>query len=431
MQATAVTGTFSEVTLHDDKTNTAGKMPVYYSLYSQGIFSANPDGSNEKLLVPGMSLSNIVVSSTGSKIYYLDNSNSNVYWVSSKGGAPTAVLSGVQAFALSPSNAKIAYATYVSGYRIYVANIDTSSPVWLDTSVTSTDFSFLSETRLAYRLPDAIYRINTDGTSKVLLYDNLASRRSLRVSPDFRYCAWLEYSPSLTRNYIRITAVRQDGGLTNLQSVDPGFATMALNFSGDSRSLLITANSGVYQAPVLYPSSINYLFGGQTLPVFYDASYGRNPTDRTIVGAGAPLGTQLSAFIYALRDSGSVGVSSFVGFDAVTPSSVTVTPGQVVPDQRFINFTVEADQFTKLSYAIDLNWNVVSGLKSGSLANGAIVTLDSTNGSVASVATYRVSRNNKPQIRNLADRQLLVGDFLNTFDRAGVDHGPRREVELR
>ena len=79
MQATAVTGTFSEVTLHDDKTNTAGKMPVYYSLYSQGIFSANPDGSNEKLLVPGMSLSNIVVSSTGSKIYYLDNSNSNVY----------------------------------------------------------------------------------------------------------------------------------------------------------------------------------------------------------------------------------------------------------------------------------------------------------------------------------------------------------------
>jgi hypothetical protein len=165
--------------------------------------------------------------------------------------------------------------------------------------------------------------------------------------------------------------------------------------------------------------------------VFYDASYGRNPTDRTIVGAGAPLGTQLSAFIYALRDSGSVGVSSFVGFDAVTPSSVTVTPGQVVPDQRFINFTVEADQFTKLSYAIDLNWNVVSGLKSGSLANGAIVTLDSTNGSVASVATYRVSRNNKPQIRNLADRQLLVGDFLNTFDRAGVDHGPRREVELR
>jgi hypothetical protein len=336
----------------------------------------------------------------------------------------------VQAFALSPSNAKIAYATYVSGYRIYVANIDTSSPVWLDTSVTFTDFSFLSETRLAYRQPDAIYRINTDGTSKVLLYDNLASRRSLRVSPDFRYCAWLEYSPSLTRNYIRITAVRQDGGLTNLQSVDPGFATMALNFSGDSRSLLITANSGVYQAPVLYPSSINYLFGGQTLPVFYDASYGRNPTDRTIVGAGAPLGTQLSAFIYALRDSGSVGVSSFVGFDAVTPSSVTVTPGQVVPDQRFINFTVEADQFTKLSYAIDLNWNVVSGLKSGSLANGAIVTLDSTNGSVASVATYQASRTAKPEIRQSAGHQVLVGNFVQTFDRTGVDHGPQTQVEI-
>ena len=230
---------------------------------------------------------------------------------------------------------------------------------------------------------------------------------------------------------MKVAAIRQDGGLTNLQSIDPGISTNALNFSSDSRSLLITGNTSVWQAPVLYPGSMSYLFGGQTLPAFYDSAYGRNPIDRTIVGTGATMGTRLSAFIYALRDSGSVGVSSFVGFDAVTPNSVSVTPGAVVADQRFINFTVEADQFTKLSYAIDLNWNIVSALKSGSLANGAIVTLDSSNGTVASVATYRVSRTSRPEIRNGSGRQILVGDFVSTYDRLGIDHGPQREVIVR
>ena len=431
MQATAVTGSFSEVTLHDDKPNTAGKVPIYYSMYSQGIFSANPDGSNERLLVPGMTLTNLVVSSGGTKLYYLDNSNLTVYSVSTKGGTVTALLTGVQAFALSPSNAKIAYAANNSGIKVYVANIDASNPVLLDAPSTFTDFSFMSETRLAYRMNDGIYRINTDGTSKTILYDNFGTRRSLRVSPDFRFIAWLEYASSVGRNLMKVAAIRQDGGLTNLQSIDPGISTNALNFSSDSRSLLITGNTSVWQAPVLYPGSMSYLFGGQTLPAFYDSAYGRNPIDRTIVGTGATMGTRLSAFIYALRDSGSVGVSSFVGFDAVTPNSVSVTPGAVVADQRFINFTVEADQFTKLSYAIDLNWNIVSALKSGSLANGAIVTLDSSNGTVASVATYRVSRTSRPEIRNGSGRQILVGDFVSTYDRLGIDHGPQREVIVR
>jgi hypothetical protein len=209
-----------------------------------------------------------------------------------------------------------------------------------------------------------------------------------------------------------------------------GRAISAFSFSPDSQSIILNTQREIYQVPIAYPTSLTYLMGSQTMPVIYEAAYGRNPVDRTLVGAGAQFGSQLSAFIYALRDTSGTGVSSFVGFDATTPSSVVVTPGQVVADQRYLNFTVEADQFTKLMYSTDLNWNTASGLKTGVPVNGAIVTLDARTGKVASVVTYQASRTAKPEIRQSAGHQVLIGNFVQTFDRTGVDGGPQREVHL-
>ena len=92
IQATAVTGTFSGITLRDDNPNTAGKLPIYYSVYARGIYSANPDGSDAKLLVAGTRLTNLAVSASGTKIYYLDYSTSSVYTISNKGGTPAVFL---------------------------------------------------------------------------------------------------------------------------------------------------------------------------------------------------------------------------------------------------------------------------------------------------------------------------------------------------
>jgi Domain of unknown function (DUF5050) len=433
IQATAVTGTFSGVTLHDDNPNTAGKLPIYYSVYSQGIYSANPDGSDEKLLVAGNQLLNLAVSSTGTKLFYLDTASSTVYTVSNKGGTPTAFLTGVRAFALSPTNKYIAYDLFDGTHKIYVAAIDKSNPVFLDSNSSwQPDITFMSDNTIAYRKVDGrIYQINVDGTQKSTINDGLVSRSGLRATTDGRFLAWLEYSSDVTRYIIKLAAIGQNGRISYIVNADPGRIITSFSFSPDSRSILINTDRDIYQALIAYPTNLNYLTGSQSMPPLYEAAYGRNPVDRMLVGTGAQFGSQLSAFIYALRDTSGTGVSSFVGFDATTPSSVVVTPGQIVADQRYLNFTVEADQFTKLMYSTDLNWNTATGLKSGVPVNGAIVSLDSRTGKVASVVTYQASRSAKPEIRQSAGHQFLIGNFVQTFDRTGTDHGPQTQVEIR
>jgi hypothetical protein len=430
VQGTAVTGLFSEVNLHDDNAGAAEKTPIYYSLFARGIFSANSDGTREQLIVPGYAITNLAISYAGTKLYYLDASS--LYSVSAKGGPSTLFMAGVVGFSLSPSNKTIAYTKNVGGViKLYVANINKTGEVLLASGLSSLQIAYMNESMVMFSKPDGMYRINIDGTQPTVIYDSALPRSWMRVSSDGRYAAWIEYNGASGQSFGKVAAVTNYSGVVSVATMDFGKNAFSVSFSQDSQYLLVSSQTAIYRVSVRYPSSGNLLIGGETSSNPYDAIYGRNPTDRSLVGTTGSFGTQLSAMIYSLRSIGGPSVAGFVGFDAVTPGSVVTTAGDNGVGQPFLNFVVEADQFTKLSYAVGLGWDVVSGLKTGSTANGAVVTLDGTTGALASVVTYNVARGGKPTIRQEGGSVTIRGNLLQTLDRFGHDGGPCSTVVVK
>ena len=430
IQATAIAGNFSQITLHDDNANAAGKLPIYYSVYSQGIFSANPDGTQQKLIAAGAALSNLEIAFNGTRLCYLDGNASTAYSVPLTGGAPSTLISNVSSFTVSPNGKRIAYVRYNNGFKIYVANTDLTGEVYIATAGNHFPrVAFLSDTKIYYDNYTAIYRANVDGTGITLTYDQVGTRSSLKCSPDGRYISWLRLN-SNSRYVCNVAAIRTDGGMTNLVEYDQARDLKSVTFSPDGQSILTSSANGVYQAPVAFPASASFLFGGTSVPTILGATHGYNPTNRQLVGNAGPFGTRASAIIYTLSDVGAANVSSFLAFDATTPSSLVVNPGDNIPGSRYVNFDVECDKLTALGYSLDRSWSTANLITGPSNVNGALVTLDGKDGSVASVVTYQVSRSSHPVITHVGDHQVIKGDFVSTYDRHGVDHGPQSRVEL-
>ena len=431
VQATAVTGTFSDVNLHDGNPNAVEKTPLYYAVSGIGIFSANPDGSNERLLVPGTATS-LTLSYDRSKLFYLDNYV--LYSVSVKGGTPTQVQVGVNAYSLSPTNKTMAYSKrHVDGnFYIFVSNFDKTGEIRLGWNPSAyLNLTYANESTLVVGGYGWLKKMNLSGT----VYSDISPSTSfanLRASNDGKYLAWVDSANG--SEYVKLGNFSAQNWFW-ATPISLGSLAYTVAFSADNRYLLATTIDAVWRIPLANPSAPTKVFSklGQStsFATFSDLISGRNPTDRTLVGTSGAFGRQLSTFIYTLKTSYQNGVGAFVGINALTPASTVVTANDNDLGQPFLNYTVEADQFTSISFTTDANWTVTSGLKPGSTPNGAIVTLDANSGAVASVVTYSVSRGNRPTIVRSGGRQTIVGDLMSTFDRSGHDGGPQSQVEIR
>src|SRR5262249_10135818 len=119
-----------------------------------------------------------------------------------------------------------------------------------------------------------------------------------------------------------------------------------------------------------------------------------------------------------------------VAFDATTPSSVVMT-AQTAQSGSFpdLVFSVDADNIIKLAYANSGSWRGIRAIGSGTpvtAANGALVTINSTDGTVVLVLPFSGTRatDSKPMVKQNGSSVTCSGHFLAAYDKDGKNVAP-------
>jgi hypothetical protein len=156
---------------------------------------------------------------------------------------------------------------------------------------------------------------------------------------------------------------------------------------------------------------------------------------RSFIAASSPvLGTNAAGFLYGMVRS---NFASFLAFDAITRSSVDIDvppPGGISPTNFFATITA-ADSITMLRYVNGFSTpkiTVVDPAVASNFVQGAVVSFDASNGTVAAVIPFNRSRSGEKPTRTEQDGKVTYrGEFLGVWDEKGKNHdGPATEVTM-
>ena len=158
------------------------------------------------------------------------------------------------------------------------------------------------------------------------------------------------------------------------------------------------------------------------------------PRTRILVGAGGLLQGSVGVGGLLFSQSGKV-TDSCVVFDATTRSSIVMT-SQSVPNNTGPNlvYSVDADKVTLISYLSNPDYQAVRVVGTGvaiSYASGALISLDSGDGSVTTVLPFLGTRTaGKPSITQSNGERVYSGSFLGVFDSKGKNLAPKGAREV-
>ncbi|RYG38575.1 hypothetical protein EON81_03260 [bacterium] len=143
------------------------------------------------------------------------------------------------------------------------------------------------------------------------------------------------------------------------------------------------------------------------------------------VGASGKLGSSSAGIIATNRTGGSRnGLASFVAWDATTRSTSTVSDDGAGSDAGATSYVVEADNLTSLKYANRPLFMTTATVGTGT-ANGAIVTVSASDGTVRSIVVYKETRGAKPVIRKEGEGKVIEGSVIGVWDAYGKDLAPQ------
>ncbi|RYG38071.1 hypothetical protein EON81_04720 [bacterium] len=162
-------------------------------------------------------------------------------------------------------------------------------------------------------------------------------------------------------------------------------------------------------------------------PGFYYGAAWQPPLPVTkFVGASSKLGSTSAGIIATSRTGpGRKGLASFVSWDAQTRSNSNVSDDATDLGSGAKSYVIEADRLTSLKYANRPLFNTVSTVSASGTANGAIVTIDAADGTVASIVVYQETRGAKPKIRREGDRKVIEGPIQSVWNAKGENLAPQ------
>ena len=156
---------------------------------------------------------------------------------------------------------------------------------------------------------------------------------------------------------------------------------------------------------------------------------------RSFIAASSPvLGTNAAGFLYGMVRS---NFATFLAFDAVTRSSVDIDvppPSGINPTNFFATITA-ADSITMLRYVNGFSTpkiTVVDPTVASTFVQGAVVSFDASNGTVAAVIPFNRSRSGeKPSRTEQGGKVTYRGEFLGVWDEKGKkSDAPATEVTM-
>lgn len=332
----------------------------------------------------------------GSKIVFMRSSGAgNPYkiWVmNANGSGQTQLTTGVgqdQNPSWSPNGAKIAFHSRRDGQaqpNIYTMNADGSSiqRITFGASFDANPTWSPAGNRIAFSSNGQITIVNADGSSPA----NISAPANQDLAP-----AW---SPDGTR----LVFMRQS------EKGDLNIHTIAADGSDD---ISITNDTGVFSA---------------------DPAWSPFSRFRFLIGAKGTLGTIAAGVLFSRSEN---GVNSVLGYNAVTPGSLKVTPASLAPTGPAIVFTVEADTLNQLSFVNAPDFIATKVIGDGVLASadGALIDISSATGRVNAVLPFGKTRAfaAKPSVTQTGESRRFVGAFLGVYARNGKNLAPNGASE--
>ncbi|RYG38069.1 hypothetical protein EON81_04710 [bacterium] len=364
----------------------------------------------------------------GQRLYFLHyGTNRGLYYVtaSAPSTAVQVIAGALSAFQISPNGTTLIYAKQPVGEsdsEIFRSTISGTGEVRLTTnSVDDRMGTWIDDTSFFLDRGDAdpgIYNL-----SGVVMYGlPVSGGKTIGRSLDGRYFLYdsagsTDYQCLLLErinNYFGYNLYLPNDVLSDLYSAAP---------SPDGQKWLI---GGVYSAYIteLRPQTRNYLKESTTSYLGWgDWQPALGVTK--FVGTSGRLGTTSAGIVATYRSGyGQNGLSSFVNWDAQTRSTSTVSDDVTDIDASTKTYTIEADRLTALRYGNRPFFANVSTVGSTGTANGAIVTINSEYGLVASIVVYQETRGAKPTVRKEGDRKIVEGSILGVWNAKGENLAP-------
>lgn len=441
---TALLGVFSTLALQNPTRMTVVPTIVFHrsKINDNDLYRVNPDGTGESLLNPSdhQYRANPNLSADASKIAY--NLGNDIHVMKSDGTSDQLlVTSGVRP-KWSPDGTKVAFSRFTaSGSHVFLINADGTGLTQVTTSGPS-NFEpnwFPTGLKLVFVSNRGslgnLYSINIDGTNETRLTNN----------------SYEEHNPAVSPDGMKIVLYRFiSGGVTGTYTINSGGSGDALvlagasqaNWSLDGNSLLasyIQSGSGG-----IFSIGLNGIILGRvttTSGVDDSPSIGvSRPSNASLIGALGVMGGTATGYIYSSTggsDSRATG----------TPRSLLTFSSSASPSQFATSLPADQNMGNSIVYRIEAKdmattlgtlqyWNfsqpIPTTVDSLVAANGVLVTYDTTQGEIATVAPYALSggAGSKAQVITQGRSATLKGNFLGVWNGKGQRIAPAGTREL-
>jgi len=430
-------GAISEVN-YRDLSNSLEETYIAYTRGFGSIFVSAPNGDDEFDQLTKTHFDSVAQTRwhpDGKRLFVvaspLDSTAFNLYSIIPFApGTPTLIEPGVVSADLNPTGTRIAYVKPVNGVnQVFVASINGSG----DTQLTNlgnnaAEVAWPREEFVIYSIGTAVQSISTNGSGQAFgaLSSSFPFSR-LDASPDGRW--WV------ARFNTNIVAVPISESGSFGFSADFGTApssVFGVAIAPDSETIITGNDANVYQTDVRAQGQFAIRVTTNEEPPLQAVSWQPFGASTLMVGNGGRYGSAASGVIYTQRSSNSGQFGSMVLFTAQTPSTARMSAEVSAPNSPYLTFVAEMDKISRLSFTTGRTLILSSVIGSPGNANGAIVSINSLTGRVASVVPYAISRSGKPKVTVTDSGVKVEGDLLGVFDGTGTDiaEGGASTVEL-
>jgi Tol biopolymer transport system component len=441
---TALLGGFTSLGLQNPTRAALGGKIVFErnKINDFNLFAINPDGSALTQITNNDSppQGRPHISSDGTKVVY--QFGNNLYTAKADGTVQTLLVNNGANPKWSADGTKVVFNRFTAnGSHIFTIKADGTG----ETQVTTTGNNnfepswfpngqkliFVSNRNSAGNL----YTINADGTSEARLTTNVFEEHYPTVSPNGNAIAFYRFSTTTPKGVYKMNT---DGSNTTL--VLENASTPA--WSPDNAKLLVSYVQTNAQGIFLVNTDGTGVTRLTTTPGPGNdgfPSWGAPPvSNRTLVGTNGVMGGTATGFLY-----GSTGGSD--GRAPGTPRSFLTITSEGLP--TFFNTSLPFDQNggTNIGYRIEainsstsisgvqywnFSQNAPTVVNSVETINGILVTYDTTNGEVSTVAPYKITRGATPTGAKSDTGATLKGNFIGVWNSKGKNVAPQGATEI-